>query len=168
MGPPARADTASLFDISSSLIRAKRRTLAMAQQRQAHTSTGPETTNMKTPFDAENEQPDEPDWNELIDALEAAEKWLTSEKGLDEANCILKTEAIALALGVLTGTSSEKTYDDLVRDFFERVNRATFWLAGACKDSGLRAWIGRFCIDSRLEWERMRKIAEIAGTNQRA
>src|SRR5947209_1189487 len=102
------------------------------------------------------DQPAEPDWDELADQLQAAERWLLSEDGLDEENCIVRREAIALALGTITGVESGEDHDTTVRLFFEQINRAAFWLSSSVKDEALAEWITRFCIEpERIEAERL-------------
>jgi hypothetical protein len=99
----------------------------------------------------DEEQPLEPDWEELITALKAAEDWLMSEEGLDEADCIVRREAIALALGTISGREAGEDEDTLIREFFKQVNRAAFWLAGNCSDEALGDWVYRFCIEPDVE-----------------
>jgi hypothetical protein len=118
-------------------------------------------------FDDDNRQPDEPDWDRLVEALEDAENWLMSEDGLDQENCIVRTEAVSLMLAILHDVKANKDCDSLVRTFFEHANRAAFWLVGSCKPP-LQDWVGRFCVAPEDELQRMRKINAIADTKGEA
>lgn len=116
----------------------------------------------------ESEQPDEPSWDALLSALESAQSWLTSEDGLDELDCIIRTEAIDLAWAMIRGSKSGKSCDELAREFFQTVNRVAFWVAGNIENEDLREWIARFCVEPQAEWQRMRTIDALASVKGEA
>lgn len=111
----------------------------------------------------EVEQPDEPDWKALLTKLAEAETWLGSEDGLDQEDCILRTEIILMAWTVIDAANSERNPDETVREIFERINSLAFWVAGECEDDKLREFVARFC-DPKMERDRMRAIDEAADT----
>ena len=92
-----------------------------------------------------DEQPPEPDWDELADKLREAGLWLLSEDGLDQPNCIVRREAVGIALGTITGVQSGEDNDTTVRLFFEHINRAACWVI--VDDEALERWVRHFCVN---------------------
>jgi hypothetical protein len=119
---------------------------------------------MQEPFDRNTDdlQPEEPDWESLLRALEEAEEWLRSENGLDEENFIIRIAAVGLACNMIEGTKSGAESDDIIRQFFDLVNRTAFFVAGQCSDESLGDWVQRFCVDPHVEWSRIEYIRERA------
>src|SRR4051794_15774982 len=102
---------------------------------------------MQEPFDCDDDyiQPDEPDWEALLRALDEADEWLRSENGLDEKHFIMRITTVGLASTIIEGAKSGTESDDLIRRFFEAINMIAYWVAGNCSDEKLRQWVERFC-----------------------
>jgi hypothetical protein len=97
----------------------------------------------------------EPDWQELIQALEEAETWVRSQN-VCEPSGIVRVETLRLTKLVLAASKAGKDSDALVREFFECVNHAAFWLLlVVCDDDAL--FVERFCVEPERELKKMDK-----------
>lgn len=97
-------------------------------------------------------EPPEPDWDQLITMLRAADDYMRgNDEACDMDGCIEITETCDLFLEMLTGEFS--TSDDRLRAFVRHVEWSAFWLAGQADDDALGERIYRLC-------ERQQEIAE--------